>query len=74
MGFGNKGRGWGGCGCGGSRRGSNQGSSNNKNNDTKNQKIKFQPFQDGKVKMTFEQVKQHVLSFIKRTYTNDSDI
>ena len=40
----------------------------------KNQNIKFQPFHNGKGKMTFEQVKLHILNFIKCTYTNGSDI
>ena len=60
MGFGSKGRGWGGCGRGGSGRGQGHGSQNNKNNNQDKKKMEFQPFHEGKGKMTYKQVKQHV--------------
>ena len=54
----------GGRGRGGSGRGKGRGGFNNKNkNNDQKKKVEFQPFHDAKGKMTFEQVKQHVLNY-----------
>ena len=74
MGFGSKGHGQGGCGRGDSGRGRGCGSQNNKTNNQDKKKMEFQPFHEGKGKMTYKQVKKHVLNIIKTTYKNGSDI
>ena len=58
MGFGSKGCGRGGCRHGGSRRRQGCRSQNNKNNNQDKKKMEFQPFHEGKGKMTYKQVKQ----------------
>ena len=84
MGFGNnngrgrsggRGSGRGGRGLGRSNGRGNGSRNNNNGSNNKDDKMKFTPYQEGRVsRVTYTSVKEHIINSIRKTYKNGADI